>query len=128
MIISGGTLQLQPRESSGEGLLVALRGALAKASNEESAVRAEGLRVKSNGGYREVHVEVVPVKVGSSGEGGFLVLFEGAESVDTPRPKTDEPATERKIGSTKAQETPAEQQIARLTQELAASREYLQSV
>ena len=111
-----------------EGLLVALRGAVAKASNEENAVRAEGLRVKSNGGYREVHVEVVPVKVGSSGEGGFLVLFEGAESVDRSRPKTDEPATERKIGSTEAQETPAEQQIARLTQELAASREYLQSV
>jgi len=111
-----------------EGLLVALRGAVAKASNEESAVRAEGLRVKSNGGYREVHVEVVSVKVGSSGECGFLVLFEGAESADKPRPKTDEPAIEREIGSTKTQETPAEQQIARLTQELAASREYLQSV
>ena len=111
-----------------EGLLVALRGAVAKASNEENAVRAEGLRVKSNGGYREVHVEVVPVKVGSSGECGFLVLFESAESVDRARPKTDEPATERKIGSTETQETSAEQQIARLTQELAASREYLQSV
>ncbi len=111
-----------------EGLLVALRGAVAKASNEENAVRAEGLRVKSNGGYREVHVEVVPVNVGSSGECGFLVLFETAESVDRARPKTDEPATERKIGSTETQETSAEQQIARLTQELAASREYLQSV
>src|SRR5207244_12042065 len=104
------------------------RVAVAKARNEERAVRAEGWRVKSNGGYREVDVEVVPVKVGSSGESGFLVLFEGAESVDRPRPKPDEPATEPKIGSTETQETPAEQQIARLTQELAASREYLQSV
>ena len=123
-----GKASLNLLKMAREGLLVALRGALAKASNEESAVRAEGLRVKSNGGYREVHVEVVPVKVGSSGEGGFLVLFEGAESVDRPRPKTDEPATEREIGSTETQETPAEQRIARLTQELAASREYLQSV
>jgi len=123
-----GKASLNLLKMAREGLLVALRVALAKASTEENAVRAEGLRVKSNGGYREVHVEVVPVKVGSSGEGGFLVLFEGAESVDRPRPKTDEPATERKIGPTEAQETPAEQQIARLTQELAASREYLQSV
>src|SRR2546427_8693264 len=123
-----GKASLNLLKMAREGLLVALRGAVAKASNEESAVRAEGLRVKCNGGYREVNVEVVPVKVGSSGEGGFLVLFEGAESVDRPRPKTDEPATERRIGSTEAQETPAEQQIAHLTQELAASREYLQSV
>ncbi len=122
-----GKASLNLLKMAREGLLVALRGAVAKASKEESAVRAEGLRVKFNGGYREVHLEVVSVKASSSGEGGFLVLFEGAESVDRPRPKTDEPATEREIGSTETQET-AEQQIARLTQELAASREYLQSV
>src|SRR5262249_29013180 len=35
-----------------EGLLVAVRGAIYKAKREDVPVREEGLRVKSNGGYR----------------------------------------------------------------------------
>src|SRR5262249_43840396 len=44
-----------------EGLLVGVRGALLKAKREEAPVREARLRVKSNGGYRAVDVQVVPL-------------------------------------------------------------------
>ena len=47
-----------------EGLLVAVRSAILRAGKEEATVRGEGLRVKSNGGYREVAIEVIPVGSG----------------------------------------------------------------
>jgi hypothetical protein len=59
-----------------EGLLVALRAALLKAKKEEETVRTEGLRVKSNGGYRNVNVEVIPVKDNTGPASSFLILFE----------------------------------------------------
>jgi hypothetical protein len=45
-----------------EGLLVAVRGAVHKAMREEAPVREQGLRVRSNGGDRDVHAELIPVK------------------------------------------------------------------
>lgn len=59
------------------------RAAILRADKEQAPVREESLRVKSNGGYREVAVEVIPVKssAGDEGtEGGFLVLFEEEKS------------------------------------------------
>lgn len=105
-----------------EGLMVGVRNALHRARKEEAPVRETDLRVRSNGGYREVAVEVVPVRVGTSRELCFLVLFSqpnalpagaGAVPVVPVAPLGDESA---------------ERQIARLTQELAATREYLESV
>ena len=54
-----------------EGLLVAVRAAVLRAGKEEAPVREEGLRVKSNGGYREVAIEVIPIK-GSGAQGRRL--------------------------------------------------------
>jgi two-component system CheB/CheR fusion protein len=106
-----------------EGLLVAVRGALLRAKKEAAPVREENLRVKSNGGYREVHVEVVPLRGGAQQDGGFLVLFEDA-TAPLPQQRVIEP--ERVPIYEGAEST--EREIARLKQELAATREYLQSV
>ena len=103
-----------------EGLLVAVRGAVQRAKREEIPVREPNLRVKSNGGYREVDVEVIPVKGASPREGCFLVMFEEQPpSLERPAPAQVPAALAEPDG---------ERELERLKQELAATREYLQSV
>jgi len=101
-----------------EGLLVAVRAAVLKAGQEHTAVREEGLRVKGNGGYSEVNLEVLPVRGHASTEVGFLVLFEaatqGTEGMTSPREQ--------------ARAAPPDVDHGRLELELAATREYLQLV
>ena len=111
-----------------EGLMVSVRGALTKARREKVVVREEGLRVRSNGGWREVDVEVVPLR-GAPGDSGFLVLFE--EPARRAEARTREMAAEMRAASDKTPAATDESnriEIARLTQELSATREYLQSV
>src|SRR6266853_898505 len=115
-----------------EGLLVGVRGALAKVTREEAPVREEGLRVKSNGGYRYVDVLVIPIKRNGGAAGPyFLVLFEDVMAAAKGR-HGPEVSDQRKAGVAvpipgRERDT-SERETARLTQELAATREYLQSV
>src|SRR5712691_2687787 len=111
-----------------EGLLVGVRGAVHKAKRDEAPAREEGLRVKSNGGYRKVSVQVIPFRGNSGTEQFFLVFFEGAApgpELHTGRARRESakagPPGRRERGT-------AEGEIARPKQELAATREYLQSV
>jgi two-component system CheB/CheR fusion protein len=63
-----------------EGLLVSLRKALQKASQEGLAVREEGLHVKSDSGFRNVNLEVVPVSEGTGADRYFLTFFKDADA------------------------------------------------
>jgi two-component system, chemotaxis family, CheB/CheR fusion protein len=105
-----------------EGLLVAVRSAILRAGKDGTTAREEGLRVKSNGGYRDVAIEVIPLKGQAAGEGGFLLLFEETgQSAGRPPEAFD--------GTHQAQPIPAADDTnTRLAQELAATREYLQTV
>ncbi len=103
-----------------EGLLVAVRGAVQRAIKAEAPVREEGLRVKSHGDYLDVAIEVIPVKGQGAKEGGFLILFEDSRRQATRDPDAT-PPVEHVSNAADADNT-------RLTQELAATREYLQSV
>jgi two-component system, chemotaxis family, CheB/CheR fusion protein len=104
-----------------EGLLVGVRGALQKARRTEGPVREEGLRLVGPGTVREVSVEVIPVRGTSLSETSYLVLFEEPLRAGTKRPKARAPRGQSERGA-------LEQENIRLTQELAATREYLQSV
>ncbi len=107
------------------GLAVRLRAAIGKARKTEAPVREEGLQVPSEGGLRKVHLEVVPLQ--GSSAGGFLVLFE--EPVPPPsRPRGKRNRTAGTRAGAAAEGETAERENARLAQELAATREYLQSV
>ncbi len=99
-----------------EGLLVAVRAAVLRAGKEQIQVREEGVQVKSNGGYHEVAIEVIPIKGQGANVSGFLILFE--EPGLTPGVVTHRSA--EPLGT--------DIDTTRLTQELAATREYLQSV
>lgn len=151
-----GAASLNILKMAREGLLLDLRGAINDAKRRNGPARRTGVQVKSNGGFHEVNVEVVPLHPAPSSRAGcFLVLFEvaapaalrgvGAEPEAAPVP----PGT--KARSAKSAKLPlvlprgvapisASRRVAltprgehdklltKLRQELTATREYLQSV
>jgi len=103
------------------GLLHPLRTALNTARRKRRAVRKEGVLVQRNGDWRPVNLEIVPL-VTTRGE-YFLVLFEQPP----PAPTGSTPKGARRGRPTPAS-TPVDGRVADLRRELAASREYLQSI
>jgi len=59
-----------------EGLLVDLRAALDTAKKTNSMTRKEGLQIKSDGGMREIDIEVLPLRGPSALERFFVVVFQ----------------------------------------------------
>ena len=104
-----------------EGLLVDLRAALSTAKKDNQPVRAEGVRVKSNGGTREVALEVMPVRAQGSAERYFVVVFDESGS---------RVAREAKDKREKAlpKQSPAGRENERLAAELQQMREQLQTL
>src|SRR5207247_7537209 len=104
-----------------EGLVAEVRSALARARSENGAVRKENVAVREADRFRLVNVEVIPIKVPPSGARCYVVLF---ADMPVPAPVSEVPA------SAPADLPPAgaEQQIVQLQHELAATREYLQSL
>ncbi len=102
-----------------EGLLVGVRAGIVQAEQEQRSHRTESLRVKADGLHRSVAVEVIPLKSGANQENGFLVLFHEALK-EFPSAAPAEAAPLLKDAD--------EDEVSRITQELAATRDYLQSV
>ena len=99
-----------------EGLLHGLRTALQATRKTRRVTRRTGLRVRSGTAWRDVDVEVVPMV--QQNEPFYLVLF---ETRDAKAKKERPPARTRATGPNAAR-------IAKLEEELAATREYLQSM
>src|SRR5262249_31551238 len=74
-----GKARLNLLKMAREGLLVSLRSLLQKARKDDSPVHEHGVRVRTNGGYSEVSVSVIPVGRGNTRERCFWVLFEVAK-------------------------------------------------
>lgn len=114
-----------------EGLLYGLRDALHHARKNDAAVVREGLRVQHNGGLLEVRLEVVPLNTPSGRH--FLVVFqEGTKGAAAPSAPVNggrkpAPAAERGKRRRGAKKSDPEG-LARLEQELAASRDYMQAI
>jgi two-component system CheB/CheR fusion protein len=120
-----GDASLNLLKMAREGLLYALRTALHEARGRGIAVRKERLRVKSNGHLRDVNLEVVPIQL--TGEARhFLVLFEDTTVRPTPAPAPD--PRHAAPGKAERRRRGDEGRVARLEEELAASREFLQSI
>jgi two-component system CheB/CheR fusion protein len=121
-----GEASLNLLKMAREGLLYGLRTALHEARKTNSAVRKTGLHVKRNGHGRDVDVEVVPLT--SSQEGRhFLILFEDAHPKEPAvelRPQRDKTGKRGRLRKADREDA----RIAQLQDELAASREYLQSI
>jgi two-component system CheB/CheR fusion protein len=107
-----------------EGLASALRQAIQRATKSGGPVKAEGVRVKANGGIREVNLEVIPLGPAEAAQGRHhLVLFiEMRRKPSEPVPAN--PARERES----RRKTAGESRIAELTRELADAHRHLQAI
>lgn len=97
-----------------EGLLADLRTAVHEALLADRPVRRSGIRVKTNGSYAEIELEVVPLHCAGFREKHLLVLFEPAHSM-IPQPLLLPPGG-------------PEGEVQRLQLELSATRDYLVSL
>lgn len=105
-----------------EGLLVGVREAVLKARRDGVTVRQDGLRIDNGEDGRAVDVEVIPLGGSGSGQAGFLILFQHEGTMPTP---TDA----RGLSEGTPGEVPAARHdAAHLGHELAATRDYLQTV
>jgi len=109
-----------------EGLLMQVRGALERARANGRPARAEGLRVRSNGGFRDVNVEVVPLGTEPREGGALLVIFEDPSEPGVARARAALAAAA--VAPMPLEEGSAAAEVVRINQELGVTREYLQSV
>jgi two-component system CheB/CheR fusion protein len=126
---TGAYLEPAPGEASlglfkmaREGLLIELRAALHRAQTAQEPVRTGVLSIRSEGGYRDVVVQVLPLRPGRApGEPArhYLVLFE------TPFAGEGAATHSSAVAPGEPETAPV---VERLKHELASTREYLQSI
>jgi two-component system, chemotaxis family, CheB/CheR fusion protein len=103
-----------------EGLLADLRAAIHAARKSEDPVRREGIRVKTNGGFSTIDLEIIPFTTPQK-ERYQLVLFHDVENIAIASPRTDrQPSLQEQESDSRS--------VTRLKRELEATREYLQSI
>jgi two-component system CheB/CheR fusion protein len=130
--LPAGKATLNLLKMAREGLMLPLRAAIQKAKKNDAAIKKEGVRVNYDGAFRQVNLEVVPIKGLAANEQCFLVLFEHASAASASVP----PAVGEKNRGTKKKRTASgttalqekDRQVARLQEELVATREYMQSL
>jgi len=127
---TGPYLELSPGEPSHnllrmvrEGLIASVSEAVQTARQSNITANEEGLRIASSGQFVEVKIKVIPFRESSSSQRYFLILFEDVAPSGAIQPASTKPAApKRKAPKDEAGEA------ARLRRELAATKEYLQSI
>jgi two-component system CheB/CheR fusion protein len=100
-----------------ESLQMELRGLLGKAQKTGSACRKEGIPIKQHGQYKDIALEVVPLKSQEGNDPCYLVLFHEQPSAAKREDHKPEKVRQRE-----------NLQFGQLKQELLTTREYLQSI
>ncbi|MBD2199759.1 MULTISPECIES: chemotaxis protein CheB [Calothrix] len=107
-----------------EELRLELRTAVHQAKQRQVPVCKEGIQIFENGQVRLVKVDVVPFKARGGEEPYFLVMF-----ADMPASTINIiPESDRTLKSRRGKQAAAEQETNALKQELATTKEYLQSI
>src|SRR5207247_251928 len=133
-----GEASLSLLKMAREGMLYALRTALQEARAREAPARKEALRIRQNGRFREVNLEVIPITPANEPR-HYLVLFEEAEATrpveragaadrEEPRGQRKQKQTGKAGRAERKGARRADPTVRRLEAELAASRDYLQSI
>jgi len=125
--LAPGRASLSLLKMAREGLLLPLRSAISRAKKEGATVKKQNVSIKNgNGGSGDsvysVKFEVVPLHIGNLKELYFMIVFD--EAAPEPAPMSAKQRSARAMRGLKSDTRRA----AKLEQELAATREYLQSV
>jgi two-component system CheB/CheR fusion protein len=113
---SPGNASLNLLKMARQDLVLELRAVVHQAIKERNKARKEGVRIHSDGGYRIVNLQVLPLSGAEYAEPHYLVLFE---------PGSEVPAVAQPDAA--AADTP-DPRIQTLERELLSSREYMQSI
>ncbi len=116
---SPGEASLNLLKMTRQSMQFELRAAVHAALKSNTPVRREGLRLRLNGALRVVNLEVCPLRPATALDRYFLVIFEDATPPVEPVPKGKEP---------RGKSSARDRTIAELESELAATKEYLQTV
>jgi two-component system, chemotaxis family, CheB/CheR fusion protein len=122
--LAPGRASLSVLKMAREGMLLDLRNALNRAKKENAPVRKTGIRIKMGNGEnsgaaelsRSINIDVVPMTMGNLQEPYFMVVFQDVA-----------PLRSKASGAESQSETERRRTV-KIEQELAATKEYLQSV
>jgi two-component system CheB/CheR fusion protein len=120
-----GEASLNLLKMAREGLATDLRATLLTALKQDGHARQEGVHLKRNGRLVTITIEAVPFYVPPSQERYLLVTFDEAGSAAPPPAGGGKPANRKERAARQAEEAP---ELTRLREELAATRESLQSI
>lgn len=110
-------------------LVLDLRTAINQAKRQNAPFRRESLQIKLVEQSKVVNIEVIPFQVSNSVEGYFLVLFEDCTpSTAQHSQQTQSSQAKSRKRRQSVEQTAQEREILHLQQELASTREYLQSI
>ncbi len=129
--LAPGRASLNILKMAREGLLLELRNALARAKKDRANVRKQGIELKNGNGNGSAHatggkdvvalvnMEIVPFTMGDIQEAYYMIIFSEA-----PPPAAKLARSQKAPGGSES----ANRRVFKLEQELAATKEYLQSV
>jgi two-component system, chemotaxis family, CheB/CheR fusion protein len=113
-----GQPQLNILRMARDGLSSELALAIQRARRTDAPVRQERVLVREGGRDHAIHLEVVPLRGGVEAKRYFLIVFEAAAAKPLAVPRKKSATTRSRDGS----------ELARLRQELAATKEYVRSL
>jgi two-component system CheB/CheR fusion protein len=117
---TSGAASLNLARMAREPLLLELKNSIGKARKEDAVVRRNGIRLELDGNLRECNLEIVPLKKANGKLRRYLVLFETVLPPAKPERVVSKP--------TKAALAALETENKLLRQDLAATKECLQSI
>jgi len=109
-----------------EGLMLPLRAAINKARKENTVVRKEGVRIRDGGDFREIDVQVVPLR--NLQEQSFLVLFEEHAATGARRAARDAERPPAPAKPSSPTVKALQKRLADAERELAETRDYVQAI
>ncbi|MEI6714186.1 MAG: chemotaxis protein CheB [Verrucomicrobiota bacterium] len=122
---TGAYLEPAPGEASfnllrmaRENLFSPIRSAVDEARASLKPVKKSGVRFRDGSELKDVNIEVIPVKLPGSSQGGYLILFEPVTAMEGGPAREMSPRLDAIDGG----------EIEQLRQDLANAKEYLQSI